>query len=138
MSPLIKTQADRQSGLVVFIITGFISTIASLCEILERSHLELWITTSAKSLNVGHLCLSHRWVIPAVLKQRIQHSFPVCRSDLLLVDHLADNLLCDAGQSPLFTVKNGHTCWKIFRNNHKEEGESVSMQCACGLKGGSD
>lgn len=64
-------------------------------------HMQLWITASAKSLNVGHLCLSHCRAmssrIPAVLKQRLQHSFPVSRPDLLLVNHLTDHLLGNAG-----------------------------------------
>lgn len=73
------------------------------------------------------------WGIPAVLKQRFQHAFPVSSSDLLLVDHLVDHLLSDAGQGLLFTVEYRHTWWKIVKGDHKEE----AVQRGCGLRAGS-
>lgn len=45
-----------------------------------------------------------------VLKQRLQHSLLGFRFDLLLVNHLVDHLLRDAGKCLLFTVENSHTC----------------------------
>ncbi len=69
------------------------------------------------------------WRIPAVLKQRFQHSFPVSRSDLLLVNHLVDHLLSDAGQGPLLTVKNCHTLTEEHVGRHSERIMKKREQC---------
>lgn len=51
---------------------------------------------------------------PAVLEQRLQYSFFVSGPDLLLVSHLAHQLLCDAGEGLLLTVEYCHT---LIREN---------------------
>ena len=71
--------------------------------------------------------LSQRWVmsqrIPAVLEQRFKHSFSISWPDLLLVNHLANHLLSDGGQSLLLTVKNGHTLTEeMFQNAQSDQG----------------
>lgn len=48
-----------------------------------------------------------------VLEQSLQDSVPVCRPDLLLVDHLRDHLLSNAFEGLLFTVENRHTWLKV-------------------------
>lgn len=67
--------------------------------------------------------------IPAVLKQRFQHSFPVSRSDLLLVNHLVDHLLGDAGQGPLLTVENCHTLTEEHVGRYSERIIKTREQC---------